>query len=208
MSYVHADVAVGVDPEFVLTSNVAKNKKSVLLVQETSDYFFSSFDPVAMLGGPPNLVFLDGLHTFEFLLRDFANSEFICRRSSLIVLHDCLPLDDIMTTRHLEEWKLKTPGSRYEGFWTGDVWKIIPILMKFRPDLRIVFVDCPPTGLVCTSNLDPTSTILMDNYHEIVTHFRSLSDDRLQIGEMYAKIEIVSGDAITREFDHSLYFST
>jgi len=32
-------------------------------------------------------------------------------------------------------------------FWTGDVWKIVPALIKFRPDLRVFTIACPPTGL-------------------------------------------------------------
>jgi hypothetical protein len=206
MSYVHADAAVGVDPSFVLTCNAASNKKRVTLIQETSDYFFSAFDARALLGGPPELVFLDGLHTFEYLLRDFYNTEAISAPNSLIVLHDCLPLDGVMAERHIATWQELTVGTRYAGFWTGDVWKLVPILKEFRPDLHVVFVDCPPTGLVCITNLDPSSRVLASNYIEIVNRYRKLPNSVEEIRKMYEGITIVSGHDVLKEFDHSLYF--
>ena len=39
-----------------------------------------------------DLVFIDGLHLFEFALRDFFNAEAWCSRTSTIVLHDCVPI--------------------------------------------------------------------------------------------------------------------
>ena len=54
------------------------------------------------------------------------------------------------------------------GYWTGDVWKMIPILRQWRPDLRIAVVDAPPTGLALVTKLDSESSILKDNYNKIV----------------------------------------
>jgi hypothetical protein len=36
-------------------------------------------------------------------------------------------------------------------------------LQEFRPDLKIVLLDCPPTGLVMCAGLDNRSTKLMFN---------------------------------------------
>jgi hypothetical protein len=69
--------------------------------------------------------------------------------------------------------------------WAGDVWRILPILKKFRPDLQIVTLDCHPTGLVLCSNLDPSSTALSDHYHEIVRDFFDLSLSALGIRELW-----------------------
>ncbi len=33
-------------------------------------------------------------------------------------------------------------------YWTGDVWKLIPILQRYRPDLQLTLFDAPPSGLV------------------------------------------------------------
>jgi len=207
LSMIYSKVAVGVDPNFILSHNVTMNKECTTLISATSDRFFSSCEPLRVLGGSPDLVFLDGLHAFEFLLRDFMNSEAISSSASLIVMHDCLPLDDIMTTRSIEDWQSLTMGTKYQGYWTGDVWKLIPILRTFRPDLRITFVDCPPTGLVCISNLDPSSTVLRENYFKIIDTFGPIVSSPSEIDKLYSSIHLVSGHTVLKEYDHSLYFS-
>lgn len=201
-----ARVAVGVDPGFELTCNVAKGKRITTLIHETSDAFFASEELRATLSGPPDLTFLDGMHTFEYLLRDFFNTERFGTRSSLIAMHDCLPLDEVMAIRHLREHADKTHSSTFPGWWTGDVWKVIPILKTYRPDLRVVCVNCPPTGLVLVTNLDPSSTVLQDNYLDIVSEFQAVPNNRASLEELYGSIEIIDAATILREFDHSLYF--
>ncbi len=203
---VPARIAVGVDPAFDLDCNVSRGKKVVTLVQATSDEFFKSDDLRGTLGGPPDLTFLDGLHTFEFLLRDFINAEKMGRDTSLIAMHDCLPLDDVMTTRHTDDWATRTPGTKFEGWWTGDVWKIVPILKEHRPDLRIWCVNCPPTGLVLITNLDPTSDVLRKNYFNIVDNYSGIASSIENIEEYYQSIEVIDSATFLREFDHSLYF--
>ena len=182
MARIQADVAVGVDPTFVLSQNVCLNKTRVSLVTATSDRFFASPDMVGLLSGPPDLIFLDGYHTFEYLLRDFMNAEAICNDRSLIVVHDCLPIDTVMTLRHVEVWKQKTVSTPFNGWWTGDVWKLLPILAKYRPDLEIVCTDCTPTGLVCISNLSPGNGVLRENYLSIVKEFRDVRAPRTSCG--------------------------
>ena len=48
------------------------------------------------------------------------------------------------------------------------MWKTVDMLMRYRPDLDIVALDAPPTGLVVIRNLDPSSSVLNDNYDRIV----------------------------------------
>jgi hypothetical protein len=45
------------------------------------------------------------------------------------------------------------------------------ILRKYRPDLRLLILDCPPTGLVACTRLDPGSDVLSQNYHAIIDEF-------------------------------------
>ena len=69
------------------------------MYQITSDAFFKDVDAISSLGGSPDIAFLDGMHLFEFLLRDFYNTESICDPSSVMILHDCLPLNEAMAHR-------------------------------------------------------------------------------------------------------------
>ena len=207
MSRIQATHAVGVDPAYILDSDVTIGKKSVTLVNATSDTFFATPNLVDFLRSPPDLVFLDGYHTFEFLLRDFINSEKISARNALIVLHDCLPLDSTMAIRHIDTWKSQTVGTKYAGAWTGDVWKLLPILRKYRPELKILLADCSPTGLVLISNCDPRSTLLDDKYLDIVSEFLEMpNDDEGIVDNLYKNFSIVEAKSILTESDHSLHF--
>ena len=208
MSHIHADTAVGVDPQFRLTHNAPAHKRQTHLFNITSDHFFETPEMVAQLGGYPDFSFLDGYHTFEYLLRDFMNTEAISRRTSVIGMHDCLPLDEVMAERDMATWHKRTVGSRYQGSWTGDVWKVVLILRKYRPDLRLLLVDCPPTGIVCVTHLDHTSTVLKDNYLSIVDEFLTLPNDMEGILRLYGENDLTSSSAILNGLDHSLFFDT
>ena len=153
--------AVCIDPEFRFASNPAGKRTRTLLFQMSSDDFFRCYDLGALLPEGVDLAFLDGMHRFEFLLRDLINIETYCGNRSLVLLHDCLPTNPRMaerTPRHEKDEDLTTRHS-----WTGDVWKLLPILKKYRPDLRIHLIDCPPTGLVAITNLHAKNTILSDS---------------------------------------------
>ena len=162
-----ADCAsIAVDPAFQIEINAIGKKPRCLFFQETSDEFFKFRNPSRIFGRPIDLAYLDGMHLFEFLLRDFVNTERHCARSSLILMHDCLPPGFYMTARSMEGPQFSL--SEHGRAWTGDVWKLIPVLRRYRPDLRIVCLDCPPTGLVLVTDLDPSNTTLHDAYDAIV----------------------------------------
>jgi hypothetical protein len=149
-----------IDPNFALNFNVVKKRRRSLMFQTTSDEFFASTDVRQIYPQGIDMAFLDGLHLYEFLLRDFMNTEKYCHKNSVVLLHDCLPFRKEITNR------VQTPGA-----WTGDVWKVLKILKKYRPDVNVVFFDCPPTGLVACTNLDPNSTVLADSYDKIIAEF-------------------------------------
>jgi len=82
---------IAVDPKFRIKTNALGDKPVCHFHQQTSDAFFEEQNPTEILGGPIDLAFLDGMHWFEFLLRDFINTERHCAPGSAIVMHDCLP---------------------------------------------------------------------------------------------------------------------
>ena len=81
----------------------------------------------------------------------------------MILIHDCLPIAPIVAERE-----------RCTGFWTGDVWRIIPCLKTVRPDLKIMTIPTKPSGLGVVTNMDAASTVLSDNYDDIVRYYLSL----------------------------------
>lgn len=149
---------IAVDPFFRVNLNVIGTKPALHVFQQTSDDFFAS-QFLQRNNIRLGLSFLDGMHLYEYLLRDFMHTEAASNADGVIMLHDCAPFGIGMTTRDLEN----LPA----GAWTGDVWKLIPILQTWRPDLRLTVLDCAPTALVCVSNLSPGNRVLFDQYDAI-----------------------------------------
>lgn len=174
--------AVGIDPNPLI--KVEKNPEWHLIVHDTSDNYFKSSRLLSDLGGRKvDLAFIDGMHLFEFVLRDFIALEKASHQEAVIVVHDCYPLDELTAQREQDTF-----------FWSGDVWKIILCLKKYRPDLNITTFPCPPTGLAVITGLDPHSSILSDSleiiYDEYVTmDFSVIEQDRPQ------KLNLIDPDA-------------
>lgn len=143
--------AVGVDPEFDLRVQLGGN---VTLHEQTSDEFFMRRRPLkALHGRPPDLAFIDGMHLAEFALRDFIGVERLARWTSVVVFDDILP-------RTVEE----AARDRRTRAWTGDVYKVLGILARHRPELICLRVDTRPTGLLLVLGLDPQSRVLSRRY--------------------------------------------
>ena len=205
LSGVKAADAIGVDPSFKLKTDVTQGKERVHLFRMTSDVFFKENKVFVRQLGGSEFTFLDGMHLFEFLLRDFYNAEACAAPNGVIAMHDCMPFDGGMIER------LYRPDLRPEGpfrtFWTGDVWKIVPILRKYRPDLRIQLVNCNPTGLVCVSNLNPSCGILKDNYYEIIKEFLALPNNMHELEKLYLENRTTKAGEILAGDDHTLFFN-
>ena len=202
MTKIACEAAVGVDPNFIIDTNVAAGKRRLSLHQTTSDDFFATQDLRALLGADVDLSFLDGLHQYEFLLRDFMNAEAASHPGALIVMHDCMPLTAEMTSRRSDA--TRRDPSPFDKMWTGDVWKIVPILARHRPDLRITLVDSAPTGLVCVSGLDPASRVLRDGYDAILAEWDAVPNAAEPIGVMYGAHPVISTFAVLDGSDRSL----
>jgi hypothetical protein len=144
--------AIGVDPAPELTIDLAPY---VSLASKTSDAFFDSES--AKLERPIDFALIDGLHLFEFALRDFINLERRATPASLIVIDDVFPNHPLQAARE-----------RATAVWTGDVWKLGFIIAAARPDLMLIYLNTTPSGLLLITALDPVSTNLVDSYNPIV----------------------------------------
>jgi hypothetical protein len=159
----------------------------------TSDDFFAHHDASRYLGGPADLAFIDGLHHFEFALRDFMNCEAHCRFGGAVVLHDCIPLDFAMARRlrSLENGEFEPVTFA----WAGDVWRVIRVLAKWRPELRIVLLDARPTGLAVVTGLDAASHVLRDNMAQILAEEDALGNAEAGWWEWAGGMQCVNAEA-------------
>ena len=92
----------------------------------TSDAYFESISADVMF----DIIFIDGLHHSDQVLKDIENSLNHLNPEGTIVVHDCLPENYYNQVR-----------DDHGGEWTGDVWKAIVYLKGRRSDLSIKVVD-------------------------------------------------------------------
>ena len=145
---------IAVDPAFKVTAPLHCELE---LVKATSDDFFARPRPMRSLRrGVVDLAFIDGMHLFEYALRDLFHTERHTRWTSVMVLDDMLPrsVDEAARDRHTDAW-------------TGDVFKVAATLAEYRPDLLCVAVDTAPTGQLLIFGADSRSTVLPDAYDRI-----------------------------------------
>ncbi|MQA73289.1 MAG: class I SAM-dependent methyltransferase [Solirubrobacterales bacterium] len=154
---------IGVDPSPHIQHELSEKKK---IYELTSDEFFARYDLRELLGGPVELAFIDGLHLFEQVLGDLVNVERNSAAGTVILLHDCIPLDAATASRE-----------RTTDFYCGDVWKAVLALRRRRPDLEMVAVPTAPTGLCLVRRLDSRNRQLEAELPEIVATYRDLDFD-------------------------------
>ena len=168
---------VGVDP----APKVAEPPPDTTIVAETSDDFFAN--PAALRGEAIDLAFADGLHLWEQTLRDVANLERHSAPASVILIHDCNPIDEVTAARE-----------RTTAIWSGDVWKTVVALRRFRPDLSVVTADVEPTGLAIVTQLNPTNRVLFDQFDEIVNDIDQLRWADIESADRSELLGLVPGD--------------
>lgn len=152
--------SVGIDPEFAVDQQIVAPTS---LLRMTSDQYFAGLEravarPFAEL--PIDLAYIDGMHHFEYALRDFIGVERYCARSSVVALDDVLPRNEQEAAR----------GGQPPN-WTGDVFRIGPALAATRPDLKLLTVATEPTGTLLVTQLDPSSRVLRTLLDDIVREY-------------------------------------
>jgi len=149
-SRIQAPRKVGVDPNSGGT------------VRATSDQFFASNTETF------DLVFIDGLHLAEQVVRDVQHSLRFLNPGGVIVLHDCLPLDAIAQFRR-----------RSSRVWNGDVWKALAEVRTWdHVDTATCLIDEGLGIVTARPNTDlvtlPAKTYLDLTYDQLVDDYRRL----------------------------------
>ena len=81
-----------------------------------------------------DLVFIDGMHVYEQVLRDINNSLLHLSPNGTVVVHDMNPPDIDCADSNCNIGK--------SGGWCGDGWRAWLALRMSRPDLDMYTVDC------------------------------------------------------------------
>jgi hypothetical protein len=183
---VRAEVRDAVDPFPKIQLGVLPEKCQVF--SETSDAFFEkghghqSYD----------LVFVDGLHTWQQTHKDILNS-FIRSPKAIILIDDVAPSDAISAIPDFEEsLALRSMRKDPSVEWCGDVFKSIEAITRTQPNIKVLtlispgypqtmmWLDIPQDGVLPVSHSDNS----LDNLKEfeeafingMPSYFHPLSD--------------------------------
>jgi len=115
------DNKVGVDPDPVFYYSSDNN-----IIKKTSDDYFEDCDDEF------DVVFIDGMHQCEYLLRDFNNAIKHLKSESKMMIF----IDDILPQNCREQLKVPIKHNVENGIlkygepWTGDIWKTVYFILK------------------------------------------------------------------------------
>lgn len=148
-------LGLGIDPWPLMSLKSLAPNQQVYPV--TSDYFFHS--PYMIKELHPDIVMITGFHRFEQVLRDIMFAEKLCNNKSVIMINNTAPLspDDID--------RADITASAHQ---TGDVFKVIPIFKKYRPEVKVSTLIDVDKGVTIFENLDESSHILQHALVEAV----------------------------------------
>jgi hypothetical protein len=148
---VNLPLKIAVDPRFRFDPK-EHSEDGALYFPVTSDEFFAAFPgtPEASRYFEPDgrltfdIIYIDGLHTFEQSLRDFENSRNFCHQNTIWIMDDTVPSDVFSSIPDqalaLESRKL---AGGTGGAWHGDVFKTLLAIHDFHPDISYCTVMGP-----------------------------------------------------------------
>lgn len=123
----------GVDPEFQFDA-LSISSENVHLWEITSDEFFSSHYEIPAF----DLVFLDGMHTYEQTYRDFINAISRSHSNTLFIIDDTLPSDRFSSIRDegVANTRRRQESLIVSSAWHGDVYKCLILISLFHTNIN------------------------------------------------------------------------
>ncbi|MDH6247283.1 class I SAM-dependent methyltransferase [Mycobacterium sp. OTB74] len=182
---ISADVKLAVDPAFRLTERtreLANAKGRVTQYFETtSDAFFEN-ETALLEQNPIDVALIDGLHTYEQVVRDVENTVRYLKDDGVIFLHDCNPPFELAGRRaeSWDEFMAQQTGLLKIGIWNGDVWKAIVELRSTRPDLVVGVLKCDQ-GVGFVRKGTPESTLPYTPKQVAALTYEDLKADRTRL---------------------------
>ncbi len=201
-TFLNVDFAVkhGVDPHFRFDVRQFEAPGTEFF-EMTSDDFFVHF---AERGRAYDLIFLDGLHSFEQTLRDLCSSLLHSHESTIWLVDDVIPSDVFSSMRDQQQAykyrRMQRPhDAREDKSWHGDVFKLVYAVHDFFPNLSYRTIGRPGNPqMVVIRRPRRDFRPLLNDLERIsrLTYFDLLEDRR--------QLNLASEDEVVRWLESSL----
>lgn len=130
---VNVPFKVAVDPKFRFKAEEHADKNTIFH-EVTSDEFFTKF---ALDYEKFDLIYLDGLHTFEQTFRDFCVSLRHSHEKTIWLLDDTRPISLLSAIPDLQRFrKLRELTGDERPAWMGDIYKVVFAIHDFFPQFN------------------------------------------------------------------------
>ena len=127
---IRAKEKIAVDPifHFDIEEAIQRDRSSLYYAVDSDRYFQESATGVF------DVIFIDGLHTFEQTLSDLLNTLMFIRADSIIIIDDVLPNGHCAAIADLETFiKVHAATEEPSGAWMGDVYRLVYFIAAFMP---------------------------------------------------------------------------
>lgn len=151
-----------------------------------SDIFFKKNKKFLKKLNGLDVVFIDGLHTYENSLRDIINSLRYLNSKGVIIVHDCYPPNAAaaLPTKKFPNKKDISGIDGWTGAWCGDVWKTIYYLRKNYSDYLDICVINSDNGLGVIKLNKP-----LDNVNMVIDKIKFDEIDILKYSDLINNLE-------------------
>lgn len=170
-----------VDPAFVFGTKVKWKHKVIAFPRRikycsmTSDRFFAKYAKEKY-----DVIFLDGMHTYEQTYKDVVNALKHLKEDGIIVLHDCNPTSEISAHPAKSREHMDKLFNDWSGEWNGDVWKTIVKLRSAHPELNVSVLDCD-FGLGLVRYAEPENVLKYSDAEISQMSYKALEKDRIRL---------------------------
>jgi len=172
--------AVGIDP--VPRIERPPTSRAKLFPMRSDDFFLAGSANTVLGDERFDFGFIDGLHVFDQVVRDFVHLERFSRADAVIAIHDVLPLcEDVATPL------------RRTLFWTGDAFRALLVLAELRPDLRVAAIPCFPSGLALITGLNPQNVTDTSAYAAAVAAWDLVAFD-VAMAELKRRVAVLPNE--------------
>lgn len=145
--HVKSQFKVAVDPKF-LFNKWLKNRHT-FLYETFSDSFFATIDESVKY----DVIYLDGLHTYDQTKRDLVNSFKHAHKETFIIIDDTIPCDEFssMPNQNLCYLERQSKTGKNDGSWHGDVYKVV---------CNLIMNDIKGMNIVTLVDLENPKTVI------------------------------------------------
>lgn len=147
---IEAAVRTAVDPQFSFDTDLFADGNTHFHRKRSDDYFAEMPSDEVF-----DLIFIDGLHKFEQVVRDLSNSIIHSHARSVIVIDDTVPSNVFSAMPDVgDSVRFRERAGVEDSSWHGDVYKIVFYLHDFWPSLsyRTIIGSGNPQTVVWRSN--------------------------------------------------------